>query len=302
MHITPEKLKQIRQSLALSQSALAKELDTTTQAVKHWEAGRRECSGPAAVLINLLYRLAGDAMSAAGTHRPKYKDLKAADWAAVEDYDWVELKKDGYFGELVGNENGWVLLSRSGHEVQSGPESLPDCRLLVEQIVGTEWATDRAPDGMYGSLVVWSALGRAGQHLSGDVIADLVDQVGKAGLKVTQSQRYSIDEAQDIWEHEVEQDKWEGLVFRTHNGQFARMKRRESMDYVCIEMNGDSAIGGLYNKRGKLVECVSVPRADDLEPGDVFEASGLAVTRRGSLRNPRWERRRPDKPALECVR
>jgi hypothetical protein len=124
-----------------------------------------------------------------------------------------------------------------------------------------------------------------------------VGELADAGLEIAVSK--IVTAADYAWAH---LGNCEGLIFRTAGGRFARMKRRVTVDYVCTGADGDSLIGALYNSRGKLIDRVRVPCPDEARPGQVFEASGLRITERGSLRNPRWERWRPDKLARECVR
>lgn len=54
MTLTPEQIKAIRQRLGMTQVQLAAELQVTIDAIKHWETGRRRCTGPAEVLLRLL--------------------------------------------------------------------------------------------------------------------------------------------------------------------------------------------------------------------------------------------------------
>jgi transcriptional regulator with XRE-family HTH domain len=307
---TPEEIKYYRASLGFTQAELAEQMAVTTQTVSYWERGTRNCSPPHSKLLLLLHEQAWRA-GARKRRRPKYVDLAPGDWEAASAYDWFELKYDGEYGELLGGPDGWRLLSRGGHEVDSGPEPLPRCCILVEQIRGTEWA--RAHGGeLYGKLVVWSALGANGQHLPEDQLGRLRCWAEDANTPVIQrTGRSTIGLASRVWKYDVEQSTWEGLIFRTHDGKFARMKNRVSKEYVHMgtetnEITGaTSVIGGLYNKRGKLVRKVSVPWPGDwiqVVVGEgTFEASGLAILESGALRNPRFERWRPDKDAKECT-
>lgn len=54
MAMTPEQVKNIRSRLGLTQVEFARKLRVTTMTVRHWEAGRRNCTGPAEVLVQLL--------------------------------------------------------------------------------------------------------------------------------------------------------------------------------------------------------------------------------------------------------
>ena len=54
MTLTPAQIKTIRAKLGLTQAQLAERLQVTVDAIKHWETGRRACTGPAEVLLRLL--------------------------------------------------------------------------------------------------------------------------------------------------------------------------------------------------------------------------------------------------------
>lgn len=292
----PQKLKALRARAGLSQSQLARQLGVSTQTVKHWEQGRR---APSRRHQLELTRLGDITVKPKVNSRPKFVDLAPEDWEAASKYSWCELKYDGQYCELRGGPDGWVITGRRGGELARGPEPLPRCHLLCEHIDGTEWALESPLRGCY---VAWGALSSRGVHLSRHRLEALVEELAAAGLGVLASQRFELRDAQDVWGRYVASGQWEGLVMRTAGGKFARMKRRVTVDYVCTGADGDSLIGASYNSHGKLIDRVRVPCPDEARTGQVFEASGLRITERGSLRNPRWERWRPDKLARECIR
>lgn len=319
MTLPPEEIKYYRASLGLTQAELAEQMGVSTQTVSYWERGHRNCAPSHSKLLLLLHEQAWRA-GARKRRRPKYRDLAPGDWAAAAEYDWCELKYDGEYGELHGGPDGWRLLSRGGHEVDCGPEPLPRCCILVEQIRGTEWARAHAPKGTYSRSVPWSALGANGQHFPVNTLDWITRQAMAANTPVVpRTKRYAIEVAEQAAKVRVVNGNWEGLIFRTHDGRFARMKKRVTRDFVCMgvdvnELTGAaSIIGGLYSSRGKLVRKVSVPCSDEVLAervmkhgpvvyGDmVFEASGLAILESGALRSPRFDRWRPDKQAEECT-
>lgn len=294
----PQKLKALRARAGLSQSQLARQLGVSTQTVKHWENGRRGISKRHQLELT---RLGDVTVKPKVNNRPKFIDLAPEDWEAASKYSWCELKYDGQYCELRGGPGGWVVTGRRGGELARGPEPLPQCHLLMEHIEGTEWARGSPLRGRY---VAWGALSAKGIHLPHPMHAStsIAASIQVARLPILRSFRFPINHAIDNWEGFVINGDYEGLIFRTAGGKFARMKRRVTVDYVCTGADGDSLIGALYNSRGKLIDRVRVPCPDEARPGQVFEASGLRITERGSLRNPRWERWRPDKLARECVR
>ena len=316
MRLTPNEIKRARLLLGTTQAELAHRMDTTTQTVKAWEAGRRRCTGPAAVLLELLCRTARGGVEVG--HRPKYADLAAEDWAAAAAYDRVEPKYDGWFGKLVCSAVGWELYNRRGTLMLEGAGELPSCILNVEIIDHTEWAVHEAPEELRGKLVVWSVRDAVGGHGARDELLALVASIAGAGVPVVAGKSWPARLARHRWKRLVERDGFEGLVFRTADGQgFARMKARESMDYVCAGLEYDFAedvctlVGALYTRQGRLSERVRVPLLSAAQReaataereslvGRVFEASGLRVTRAQSLRNPRFDRWRDDKSPADC--
>lgn len=57
-----EKIRDLRQSLQLSQAVLAAVLNTSTSTVRKWEQGDKHPSGPSLKLLNLLERKGLDAV------------------------------------------------------------------------------------------------------------------------------------------------------------------------------------------------------------------------------------------------
>lgn len=298
MNKIPQKIKRLRRAAGLTQQQLAAQLGVTAQTIKNWEAGRR---GISPRYHDELARLGGTSTAApvSANSRPKYADLAPGDWAGASKYGWCELKYDGEYCEFHGYSHGWAITDRKGHAIDSGLDPMPTCHLLMEHIVGTEWARR---SGLFGSYVAWGALSSKGVHLSLDRLAEFVRAIAATGLPIRQSSPVPLRKAPGLWLEFVLGGEWEGLIFRTAGGRFARMKRRVTMDYVCTDWGDGSVTGALYNKRGKLIDKVSVPCPEEPLLGQVFEASGLAVTERGSLRNPRFERWRDDKLARECTR
>lgn len=297
MNIQPNEIKLARAWLGLSQSELAAAMDVTVLTIKHWEAGRRNCGGPAAVLLNLMV---AQPSVTTGPTRPRYKDIDAEDWGACSGYDAVELKYDGHYAEFIGGCDGWKLYSRGGTVVGSGSDPVPRCTVLCERITGTEWACN---SGLRDSLIAWSAVDTSGNHLSRANLERLVTALVDAGIDIDISEQAKATDAKDLWGYAVLKRGWEGLVLRTKGGKFARMKHRTTVDYVITGYDGTSITGGLYNGGDHVVDRVRVPYSGS-PPAlncDVFEASGLSRTASGSLRNPRFERWRDDKDPRECI-
>ena len=56
MSLAAEDVRRVRETLGWSREELATRLDVSTEAVKTWEDGTRNCSGPARLLLMLLER------------------------------------------------------------------------------------------------------------------------------------------------------------------------------------------------------------------------------------------------------
>ena len=298
MTYTPKQLATLRRRAKLTQPSLASDLGVHVQTVKNWEAGRRGISPRYHAQLEELLGTAS-AVKPSPNSRPKYTDLAPGDWAAASKYGWCELKYDGHYAEIRGGPNGWAATDRRGSLIASGSRPMPVCHMLCDHIDGTEWARKSV---FYGRYIAWAALSSKGVHLGRGELNEATGAALHVDLGIQASLRFPLADAPRVWDLYVIDDDWEGLIFRTAGGRFARMKKRVTMDYVCTGSTGGSVTGALYNKQGKLIDKVRVPCPDEPRLGQVFEASGLAVTERGSLRNPRWERWRDDKPARECTR
>ncbi len=259
--------------------------------------------------------------------RPRYKDLEPGDFGSLRltDYSWVSLKYDGLYAELVGGEHGWSIHGRNGRLIRFGEEPCPECYLRGEMIIDTEWAQG---SHLYGSFVAWDCI-YSGEEMPADVqrsnefLERLASSIPLAvQFRVAESQAIiSVATIEEMWRLGVLKSGWEGLVFRSDDGQrFARMKRTTTVDYVVtgVRRRGPcvtALYGGLY-RAGRLETVCTVPvkaateqhalgRAGEL-CGRVFEAKGHGRHRSGALRHPRQAgpdgsvRWRRDKPAREC--
>ena len=140
-----------------------------------------------------------------------------------------------------------------------------------------------------------------------------------------QSKGAIVSSAPRLWREDVIGRGYEGLIFRSADGQrYGRMKRVVTMDYFVNgwETKGPrvtALYGGLNGAACGRTVC-TVPVKSPAEQarlyagypgglgmrGEVFEAKGNAALKSGALRHPRqagpggavkW---RPDKAAREC--
>lgn len=255
------------------------------------------------------------------SNRPKYTDIDPQDWPAISQYTWIEKKYDGHYVELIGGLDGWILRGRTGTIYARGDDPLPECHLLGEHIIGTEWACAPRQADIHGSIVVFDA---ADQPDHDDLLGLIceIQACGVAGLALTMSRRYPIDRARSLWAELVEGGDWEGLIFRHRGRLVGRMKKQVTRDYVCMDIPYSDAakyaawgaravIGGLMID-GELVEHISVGGLTDGQRreflsdrdnliGRVFEVRGNGHTGAGALRHPRFSRWRDDKNAADCL-
>jgi len=256
--------------------------------------------------------------------RPIYEDF-----GSVEDvparFDLVEIKLDGMYCECLIDAKGRVKLrNRWGatfeeRQIKRWPKELGCVVMAGEFIKGTQRSlTD--PDRM--RLVCFDVMIAGSTSLEEDTLAErrgtlerVFAWIDSSGADCdwlalhTQSPR---EDAQNLWRFRVENGNDEGLVFKSSRGywgqDWARVKRRVTQDYVLLKVeprknNRITLVGGVY-KGGELKEVAyvfsGVPADLAIGVGEVFEASGNQLFKSGALRHPRFERVRPDKPAIEC--
>ena len=268
--------------------------------------------------------------------RPKYKNFAPGKFPTREDgFDAVELKYDGWWGQLLLEGHLWELYSRTGRKLEEGGLQRSYARTLLhgEYIVGTEWAKDH-PEyyGLFALFGVELFLGKKPPYpdctqrwARCNIALDLADENILGGVFAVEQHR--IEDAPMLWRLNTE---FEGLVFKNSQAPwgapFGRMKREATMDYVCLGFEHSEAdrhkgwgvasiIGGLYFGNVFLSAiskaCVVSGLTDedrrrfyenpDHYVGRVFEASGKKVTKNGALRHPNFVRWRDDKTPSECV-
>lgn len=264
-------------------------------------------------------------------NRPKFVNYEPGQFPTTSVFDVVELKYDGWWGQLVIEGDRWKLFSRTGQRKQKGTLSRQYGKSIIhgEYCYGTQWAKNQPQ--VYNKIAVHHAeiidgqpmtevshhtvrkiLGRFLKELEGEEIVNglfLIDQ-------------WPIAEVEDVW---AMYPDFEGLVFKNADAPwgagYGRMKRDASMDYICMGFEKSEAernkgwgvaaiIGGLY-ENGELVQKCKMGGMNDADRRDmylrgaryvgrVFEANGKKVMKSGALRHPNFVRWRNDKPAEEC--
>lgn len=270
--------------------------------------------------------------------RPKFHNFEPGEFPTVGDkapfFDTVELKYDGWWGQLEMEDGIWKLYSRTGQLKKQGTLKHHYGYTLLhgEYCFGTEWSKDH-PEyydqmAVYGAEVIDGHAVREMEHK--DVRARL--QSFLPGLRAERIQnglflvnQWPITVARDVWEQNQE---FEGLVFKNSRdvwgSPYGRMKRGVTMEYICVgfeQSESDrhagwgvaSVLGGLIPKGSDTPRQVcKVSGLDDAARalffqhperfiGKVFEAEGKKVTKSGALRHPNFVKWRPDKLPSECV-
>ena len=240
-------------------------------------------------------------------------------------FDLVEVKLDGYYAEILINEKGHAKI-RNRHgiteeniKINRWPKELGCVIMAGEMIKGTQRSLT---DCNRNKLVCFDVMVACSTSLEMETLKERRGSLERV-FAWLESSGADCDwlamhgqnprkDAKNLWRFRVENGNDEGLVFKSSRGywgqDWARVKRRVTQDYVLLKIeprknNRITLVGGVY-KGGELREVVQVyngvPRDVAIGVGEVFEASGNQLFKSGALRHPRFERIRPDKPAIEC--
>ena len=249
-------------------------------------------------------------------NRPQFLDLTHA---AVDDqaYDVLEPKYDGMWVTCVVRRGVLTLYSRSGRAKHTARVSLPDMVAVGEYLVGTTWACET---GRKGQLVLFDLLSyRRSWWRRVDTTALPLAQrrailarlLASAPTWIMLNEQHAVADWRALWATMVEQDGWEGLVFKQSDAPYGRawgrLKRVMTTEYVCTGVNPGTGryAGQAGSLRAALVghteEVCSVGgltadlRQDawqhpDRYVGCTFEAAGNTRFPSGALRHPRFIR------------
>lgn len=270
--------------------------------------------------------------------RPPFSNyFHSKGFPSEDEFDKLELKYDGWWGQVLVEGNRWEIYSRTGMLKKSGEiaVSLPRTLLHGEFVFGTEWAKSRKD--LYGKVVLYDCehyLGKDVRKLPLSKRRLLIEQFleflrgegEELADKLLLIEQYDVADAGDVWDAHVASGDYEGMTFKSSSGNWGdrmgRMKRTLTIDYVCVgfeESTSDryegrgvrSVLGGLY-VNGRLKKVCSVGGLNDEQReaafddptqfvGRVFEAEGYKLSKKGALRHPNFKRWRDDKPVEDCV-
>jgi len=274
-------------------------------------------------------------------NRPIFLNYDSGDFSSIDPkFDIVELKFDGWWGQLLIDRDRWEIYSRSGELKKFGTftgslHGSPVARTLLhgEFVFGTEWAKDHP--SLYEKLVLFGVTEMYGSDVRSmsnscqrKLIADFLGNHPEQDIvkRCMITDQYPVEESQRLWGREVVVEGYEGLVFKSTTApwgaEFGRMKREVTMDYVCtgfLDSDSDtyagwgvaSILGGLYVGGTLTKVCKVSGLTEELRReffdhpdryiGKVFEAKGKKISKRGALRHPNFVRWRTDKVAEDCV-
>ena len=286
--------------------------------------------------------------------RPKFKEIaytkskrkgieiiipEMKDKGRIEDvYDTVELKMDGIWGVYICDIDGnWTITSRTGKIKKEGRrvehhDGLNGATIIGEFMHGSHWANERGLDGNFYAYDMLCS------KEYGDMRGrNFVDR--RRELKRTFHHKIMPDfmhlnhsnpaaDWESLWKGYVEEQDYEGLVFKKDNETFkdstwARMKHKAEIDYICMGFaNGGedtrykdtvgTILGGLVNDEGGWEIVCKVGGLTDIQRnffrdntdyfiGKVFTAHGYCFYPSGAIRHPKFKVFRKDKDSEECT-
>ena len=195
-----------------------------------------------------------------GIDRPKFRELHPSEInieeLEAEGYDTVQLKMDGIWGTMSISNGEYTIHSRTGKlkaknslrefEVSCAYDS-KETILLGEYMKGSHWGHKM---GIDGNFYAFDCVKRAG--------VDLRDQPYSTRLAVMDGLldtetfgfvyplvSHPISMWKEIWDDEVCEQAYEGLIFKKSKANYhepkawARLKAEVEIDYLCLAM-GDA--------------------------------------------------------------
>lgn len=247
-------------------------------------------------------------------------------------YNVVQLKYDGWFCVIRVRFGVMQLITANGtvrKEVMS--PNVPNATLVGEWIYGTNWATS---SNLFNSVVLHQLVDIEGESFIHDKMIDMNDALKFFiedhlekfhTIKFEPINTFDIEAWHDLWENNVINGSYEGLVFKNSelsvvDQKFGRMKKKLSMEYVVmgfkegtgrLEGTLGAIVGGLYiNGIIRQVCTVGGGFTDSQRDyiwanrgtfiGTVMEVTGKMLFDSGALRHPAFLRFREDKVANDC--
>jgi hypothetical protein len=264
--------------------------------------------------------------------RPKFRELiYREDREIPEQYDMVQMKMDGIWGCLIINNGQWAIYSRTGKMKADGviSDSQIDVVLLGEFMYGSHWANVRDIDGEF---YIFDCIRFEGKNIERKELAERTlcsewawEQCKHELEWLDILETYDAGEWPTLWEHYIEGEGYEGLVFKDSTSEYqtrmawARMKNVVEVEYICHSFRMadegtkyEGQVGGVigtfidkdvYVTCGGITEEMRHDFTDnpDVYIGQVFKAKGNTWYPSGSIRHPKFMHWRDDKTADDCT-
>lgn len=271
--------------------------------------------------------------------RPKYSEIRyTGEYTEIPDkYDYVQLKMDGMYGNLIIGDGEWSITSRTGIVKAEGvwPNDTDTYHLTGEWMKGSHWAKrmdinenrfyvfdcyvydgDDLSEREYYMREKYA--GRAVRHMDDIIYSDFGDS--RPTFHPSKVRTFDTYKWNQLWTQWVMDKGYEGLIFKDSNSLYdmARMKKIVEMDYICVgfepadeksKYNGlVGAVKGTLIDKDIVVECGGLTDEQRHEyttnaenyVGKIFTAKGNDWFPSGSIRHPKFREWREDKTHYEC--
>jgi len=276
-----------------------------------------------------------------GYERPKYGEIRynGVDTVIPEQYDYVQLKMDGMYGNLIIDNGEWSITSRTGKIKASGvwPRKTDRHHLTGEFMKGSHWAKRMGIDE--NKFYAFDCISYNGTDITHkdyymrqkymkravEVLQDIAyandSEWMRDNINITNVRTFSVHKWQTIWRQFVEDKNYEGLIFKNSSEltDMVRMKKVIEMDYICVGFEPADekskysglvgAVKGTLIDKDVVVECGGLTDEQRHEytanaekyVGQIFTAKGNDWFPSGSIRHPKFREWRDDKTHYECT-
>jgi ATP-dependent DNA ligase len=271
-------------------------------------------------------------------NRPKFKEVTYEDalrkTSARMDYDVVEPKMDGIWGAMHIKHGKYQIWSRTGKLKKEGraDESGQEMCILGEFMHGSHWGKKNDIDGKFYAFDMVQCNGDWG--FSDEPLRNRRKRLnnywemgGYFPKFVLINEQWNIESWNEMWKARVEKQGFEGVILKNTNESYmeatwCKIKARADIDYVCMgfgdghegtkyENTVGSIHGGLYNRRGELIDVCHVGGLNEVQrdffnkhrdyfKGKVFTAHGYQIFESGAIRHGKFKNFRTDKERHSC--
>ena len=272
--------------------------------------------------------------------RPKYGEIRyTGEYTEIpERYDYVQLKMDGMYGNLIIENGEWSITSRTGKVKDSGvwPREGDNYHLTGEYMKGSHWA--KRMDIAENKFYAFDCIRYCGDDISDrnyymrqkymkrvvnalQEITYSVDDWSRDNIVITNVRTFDSYKWYRLWNDFVDKRGYEGLIFKNsrERSDMCRMKKVVEMDYICVGFEPADekskysglvgAVKGTLIDKDVVVECGGLTDEQRHEytanaekyVGQIFTAKGNDWFPSGSIRHPKFREWRDDKTHYECT-